>query len=44
MSTLTITMPNGLPSGASTGLATRIVGTRGVSITPFSSLRLTGET
>ena len=40
MSTLTMTMPNGLPSGAKTGVATRNVGTCGVSMTPYSSIQV----
>ena len=44
MSTLTMTMPNGLPSGVMTGVAIRKIGTCGVSMTPFSSFRSTGET
>ena len=44
MSTLMMMMPNGLPSGAKTGVATRNVGTCGVSMTPFSSFRSIAET
>jgi len=33
-----------LPSGAKTGIAIRIVGTRGLSMTPFSSFKSTDET
>ena len=41
---LMTTIPNGLPSGANTGAATRNVGTAAVSTVPLSSTSSTGET